>query len=76
MKNLLPTSPEISTDLSNLHIRTDLINRSITVYLRDWNLWDVETSQVKISSSLIHFIEPDNTLAGIKVFSNDGGNQQ
>jgi hypothetical protein len=69
MKNLLPISPEVSTDLSNLHIRVDLINRSVSVYLKDWTLWHVDTSQVQVSDSLIHFTQPDGEIVGIKCFS-------
>ncbi len=72
MTNFLPISPEVSTDLSNLQIRFDLINRSVSVYFKHWTLWDVDTAQVEISDSLIHFVEPiGNTLVGIKVFSAD-----
>ena len=72
MKNLLPISPEVSTDLSNLQIRFDLINRSVCVYFKDVNLWDVDTSQIEITESVIHFIEPDSVIVGVKVFSNGG----
>ena len=73
MNNLLPTFPEISTDLANLQIRFDLINRSVSVYFNDWTLWEVSTQQVQISESLIHFIEPDSgAIVGVKAIS-DGG---
>ncbi len=75
MNNLLPTFPEISIDLANLHIRTDLINRSVSIYFNDVNFWDVDTSQVQISESLIHFIEPESAIFGIKCFSVKGDQQ-
>ena len=72
MSNFLPISPEVSSDLSNLHIRFDLINRSVSVYLKDWSLWDVDTSQIEISENIIHFTQPDSAIVGVKIFS-DGG---
>ena len=75
MKNLLPISPEVSTDLSNQHIRFDLINKSVSVYFKDWTLWAVDTSQVEITEFLIHFIQPDGEIVGIKCFS-AGENQR
>ena len=71
MNNFLPTSPEISTDLANLHIRTDLIQNSVSIYLKDWNLWDVDTLQVKLSENVTHFIQPNEEIVGVKVFSNN-----
>ena len=73
MNNLLPISPEVSTNLSNLHIRFDLVNRSVSVYFKDWNLWDVSTQEVEITDSLIHFLEPGSAIVGIKLFSNGDG---
>ena len=72
MNNLLPISPEVSTNLSNLHIRFDLVNRSVSVYFKDWNLWDVSTQEVEITDSLIHFQQSDREICGVKIFSNGG----
>lgn len=69
MKNLLPISPEVSTALGTLYIRQDLLNQSLTVYFKDWHLWDTDTVQTEISSFLTHFVEPDGKVVGIKVFS-------
>ena len=70
MKNLLlPTFPEVSSIQGSIHIRQDLTTHSITVYFKDWTLWDENTVEVHISGSLLHFIESDGNLAGIKAFS-------
>ena len=69
MEKFLPISPEVSTDLSNLQIRFDLINRSVSVDFKDVNLWSVDTSQIEITENLIHFVEPDSVIVGIKCFS-------
>ena len=69
MSKFLPHSPEISTAFGNLSMRQDLINHSVTIGLRDYTDWHLDTEQVQISSSIIHFIQPDGELVGLKVFS-------
>ena len=75
MNNLLPTSPEVSSSLGTLHIRQDLTNHSVSIYFKHWNLWHVDTSQVEISKNVIHFVEPDGEIVGIKCFSAMGDQQ-
>ena len=70
--SLLATFPEIDASSGSLHIRHDLTNQCVTIGLIDFDQWDVDTVEVKISPQLINFIEPDKTLVGIKVFSVDG----
>ena len=70
MNNFLAISPEISTVCGNLFVRHDLIHNSVSVYFKHWNLWDVDTSQVELSENVIHFIQPNEEIVGIKVFSN------
>jgi hypothetical protein len=76
MSNLLPISPEVSTALGKLYIRQDLLIQSATIYFKAWYLWDVDTAQVQISSSLTHFIQPNGEIVGIKCFSAGGINDE
>ena len=68
----LPTFPEIVLSSGTLHIRHDLTNQSITISLIAFEQWDVDTVEKQVNSQLIHFIQPDNSLVGVKIFS-DGG---
>ena len=72
MGKFIPTPPEISSSFGNYLLRQDLTNYSVTIYLKDWSLWDADTEQVPISSTLIHFIQPeDGQIVGIKVFGDE-----
>ncbi|GAA0406237.1 hypothetical protein GCM10009133_13600 [Cocleimonas flava] len=69
MSNFIQTKPEMSSAFGSLSMRQDLINHSVTIGLKDWSLWDLDTEQVQFSKSIIHFIQPDGELVGLKVFS-------
>ncbi len=69
MPSFVPQSPEIETSFGSLSIRQDLDNHSVTIGLKDFLTWDVDTEQVLISKTIIHFIQPDGELVGLKVFS-------
>ena len=69
MSQFLPHSPEMISAFGNLSIRQDLINHSVTIGIKDWSLWDLDTEQIQFSKSIIHFIQPDGELVGLKVFS-------
>ena len=68
MSQFLPHSPEMITAFGNLSIRQDLINHAVTIGIKDWSLWDIDTQQIQFSESIIHFIQPDGELVGLKVF--------
>ena len=70
--SFLATFPEIDGTLGTLRIRYDIENKCMTIGLKDFALWHIDTEQVQISKDVIHFIQPDNTLVGVKTFS-DGG---
>ena len=61
--------PELSGAFGHLQTRHDLLNHSITIGFKEWMSWDVDTDQIQISETLIHFVEPDERIVGIKVFS-------
>lgn len=63
----LPTFSEVDSSLGNLHVRQDLTNHSVTVAFKPWHLWDWDTEQIQMTNLLLHFVEPDGTVAGIKV---------
>lgn len=69
MSQFIPHSPEMIIALGNLSIRQDLINHAVTIGIKDWSLWDLDTEQIQFSKSIIHFIQPDGELVGLKVFS-------
>ncbi len=61
--------PELSGAFGHLVTRHDLVNHSITIGFKKWMDWDVDTDQIQISETLIHFVESDGQIVGIKVFS-------
>ena len=69
MSQFLPHSPEMITAFGNLSIRQDLINHSVTIGFKNFTDWDLDTEQIQFSKSIIHFIQPDGELVGLKVFS-------
>ena len=66
MTTFLPNSPETSVSQGSLFIRHDLFNQSVTVYLKAWFLWHVDTQQTEVANGVFHFIEPSGNLAGIR----------
>lgn len=65
----LPAFPSIESSVGRLQTRHDLVNHSITIGFKDWTEWNEDTIQVQISEKLIHFVESDGSIVGIKVFS-------
>ena len=57
----------IEMTLGKLLVRTDLDQNSVTVGFRQWFEWDVDTRQVEIAPGVIHFIQPDDTIIGLRV---------
>ncbi len=55
--------------LASLAIRQDLLNFAVTIGIKDFSFWDLDTEQIQISETVIHFIQPDGELVGLKVFS-------
>ena len=58
---------ELEMTLGKLLVRTDLDQTSVTVGFRQWFEWDVDTRQVVIAPGVIHFIQPDDTIIGLRV---------
>ena len=58
---------EIEMTLGKFLVRTDLDQTSVTVGFRQWFEWDVDTRQVVIAPGVIHFIQPDDTIIGLRV---------
>ena len=69
MPQFIPLPPEIASSFGKLKLRQDLINYSITVGIKDFDEWDLDTEQVQISKTIIHFVQPNGELVGLKVFS-------
>ena len=69
MSQFIPHSPEMASSFGKLKIRQDLINYSITIGFKDFTDWHLDTIEVQISPTIIHFVEPDGELVGLKVFS-------
>ncbi|MEN8214743.1 MAG: hypothetical protein ABFR19_10315 [Pseudomonadota bacterium] len=76
MSKFLPIFPETSLSLGSLYVRHDLVTQSITVYLKAWHLWDLDTRQIEIAAGVYHFVEPDGDLVGIRSCSIDGVRQE
>jgi hypothetical protein len=72
MSQFLPISPETDVSLGSLYVRHDLVSQSVTIYLKPWVQWDLNTQEVNITTSIIHFVEPDGDLVGIKSFASNG----
>ena len=68
--SFLPTFPEIVLSSGSLHVRHDLTNQSITIGLIAFDQWNVDTVEKQVNPQLIHFIEPDSVIVGVKIFSN------
>ena len=58
---------EIDMTLGANLVRTDLDQNSVTVGFRPWFEWDVDTRQVEVQTGVIHFIQPDNSIIGLRV---------
>lgn len=69
MSQFIPHSPELDQAFGTLHLRQDLINQCITIGIKRFNDWDIDTKEVQISPTVIHFVQPDGELVGIKVLS-------
>jgi len=65
----LHEAPELDTSMGGLRSRTNLDDHSISIYLRNWSDWHWDTEQVSISPQVIHFVEPNGNIVGLKVFS-------
>ena len=66
-KRLQHQTTEIEMTLGNLLVRTDLDQNSVTLGFRQWFEWDVDTRQIEIDTGLIHFIQPDETIVGLRI---------
>ena len=69
MSKFLPTFPETSVSMGSLYVRHDLVDLSVTVYVKPWYLWDLDTQQVQVTTAVYHFVEPEGTLVGVKSFT-------
>lgn len=67
MSHFIQAKPEIFTNFGRLQLRQNLINHSVTIGIKNFSDWDEGTEQVKISKSVIHFIQPNGELVGLKV---------
>jgi len=76
MNQFIAHSPELIQDFGSLHLRQDLINQCITIGIKEFNDWDIDTKEVEISKTVIHFIEPDGELVGVKIFSGGANNEK
>ncbi len=61
--------PTIEISAGDLHLRQSLNEHAITIYLKHWLCWDVDTREVQVSEQLIHFVEPNGEIVGLKVFN-------
>ena len=66
MTTFLPAFPETSVSLGSLFIRHDLFKPGVTVYLKAWSLWHLDTQQTEVAHGVFHFIEPSGDLVGIR----------
>jgi hypothetical protein len=66
-KQLQHQTTEIEMTLGAILVRTDLDQNSVTVGFRPWFEWDVDTRQVEVQTGVIHFIQPDNSIIGLRV---------
>ena len=57
---------ELWLDSNGHFVRIDLHCKSVTIAFTDWSNWHVDTAQVEVASGVIHFVEPDGRLVGIK----------
>ena len=69
MPQFIAHQPELASAFGKLQLRQDLINQCITIGIKKFNDWNINTKEVKVSDSVIHFSEPDGVLVGVKVFT-------
>jgi len=62
---------ELCLQPDGLLVRIDLQQGTLTTAFKDWFSWHWDTQQVAVADKLIHFIEPDGALVGIKAFSSE-----
>ena len=62
---------ELCLQPHGLLARIDLQQGTLTTAFKDWFSWHWDTEQVAVAHNLIHFIEPDGTLVGIKAFPSE-----
>lgn len=61
--------PQMVSSFGSLKLIQDLVDYHITIEIKDSNDWHVNTKQLKVSKNVIHFLEPDDELVGIKILS-------
>ena len=66
MSTFLPISPETDISMGSLYVRHDLVSQCVTIYLKPWYLWDLDTQQVEIAPGIYYFVEPNGDLTGVK----------
>jgi hypothetical protein len=64
----LPFFPMIESSLGNLKIRQSLKTHTITIEIKNSNIWGLDTNQIEVNKNLIHFVD-SGEVVGIKVFS-------
>ena len=62
---------ELCLQPHGLLARIDLQQGTLTTAFKDWFSWHWDTQQVAVADNLIHFIEPDGALVGIKAFPSE-----
>ena len=60
---------EMLISTGSLKVRCDFDRKSVTIGLREFFEWHVDTIESHIAPQILHFVEPDGTLVGLKIFS-------
>ena len=63
---------EMDIALGKLRVRIDLERQCVTVYLDDWDSWHVDTEQIELESGVIHFVQPNASVIGIRIDQSAG----
>ena len=57
---------ELSVPVAGHYVRIDLHEGTVTTAFRPWFSWHPDTRQQRISDQLVHFVEPDGRLVGVR----------
>ena len=51
-----------------LNVRFDFEQQWLTVAFLPWFDWHIDSVQAELAPGLVHFIEPDGRIVGVKIF--------
>lgn len=62
---------ELRLNTKGCHVRISLGEGAMTTTFKDWFSWHVDTEQRQLAHNIIHFVEPNGEVVGIKTYPTD-----